>query len=192
MKLFGTALGVLFLMTSAFGASVKSDYRKDFDFRQLHTFAFKTERASNDPLITNTIEAERIKSALTAQLSANGFSQSVDSPDFIVAFYSRTKQRTQVESSPFGFGPGFGWGYGIPFRGRWRWGYGPDIWTTTYTQGCVMADIIDAKTQELVWRGVVQDTVNGIGQTDKQANSAAKDLVKRFLSDTRKLEKRNG
>ena len=55
-----------------------------------------------------------------------------------------------------------------------------------------MADIIDAKTQELVWRGVVQDTVNGIGQTDKQANNAAKDLVKRFLSDTRKLEKRKG
>jgi hypothetical protein len=39
---------------------------------------------------------------------------------------------------------------------------------------------------------VVQNTVNGIGQTDKQANNAAKDLVKRFLSDTRKLEKRNG
>ena len=109
MKLFGTVLGVLFLMTTAeaaFGASVKSDYRNDFDFRQLHTFAFKTERASNDPLATNTIEAERIN--LT------------------------------------------------------------------------------------VWRGVVEDTVNAIGQTDKQANNAAKDLVKRFLSDTRRLEKRNG
>ena len=185
MKLFGTVLGVLFLMTTApaaFAASVKSDYQKDFDFRQLHTFAFKTERASNDPLATNTIEAERIKNALAAQLTANGFAQSADTPDFIVAFYSRTKQRTQVESSPFGYGRGFGWGYGVPFGGRWRWGYGPDIWTTTYTEGCVMADIIDAKTQELVWRGVVQDTVNGIGQTDKQANNAAKDLVKRFLA----------
>jgi hypothetical protein len=29
---------------SAFGASVKSDYQKNFDFGQLHTFAFKTER----------------------------------------------------------------------------------------------------------------------------------------------------
>jgi len=199
VKLFGAVLGVLFLMTTVpatFAASVKSDYQKEFDFRKLHTFAFKTERASNDPLATNTIEAERIKNALTAQLSANGFTQNGDNPDFIVAFYSRTKQRTDVESSPFGFGPGFGpgfgWGYGVPFHNRWRWGYGPDIWTTTYTEGCVMADIIDAKTQELVWRGVVQDTVNGIGQTEKQANNAAKDLVKRFLSDTRKLEKRNG
>jgi len=203
VKLFGAVLGVLFLMTTApatFAASVKSDYQKEFDFAKLHTFAFKTERASSDPLATNTIEAERIKNALTAQLSANGFTQTGDNPDFIVAFYSRTKQQTAVQSSPFGFGPdfgpgfgrGFGWGYGVPFHNRWRWGYGPDIWTTTYTEGCVMADIIDAKTQELVWRGVVQDTVNGIGQTEKQANNAAKDLVKRFLSDTRKLEKRNG
>jgi hypothetical protein len=105
VKLFGTVLGFLFLMTTAqaaFGASVKSDYRKDFDFRQLHTFTFKTERASNDPLATNTIEAERIKNALTAQLSANGFAQSVDNPDFIVAFYSRTKLMSLVSSELVG------------------------------------------------------------------------------------------
>ena len=52
-----------------------------------------------------------------------------------------------------------------------------------------MADIIDPKTNEVVWRGTVRDTVNGIGQSDKQAKSAAKDLVQRFLKDTRKVEK---
>lgn len=193
MKVFRMFLSFLFLVAvvpAAFGASVKSDYQKDFDFGQLHTFTFKTERANNDPLATNTIEAERIQNALAAQLSANGFTQSADNPDFIVAFYSRTRQQTEVQS--FGYGPGFGWGYRVPFRGRWRWGYGPDIWTTTYTEGCVMADIIDAKTMELVWRGMVQDRVNGIGQSEKEANNAAKDLVKRYLKDTKKLaEKRN-
>ena len=28
-----------------------------------------------------------------------------------------------------------------------------------------MADIVDSKTNEVVWRGVVKDTVNGIGQS---------------------------
>ena len=194
MKVLQTFLMFLFVIVAvpaAFGASTKSDYQKDFDFGQLHTFAFKTERASNDPLAAKSIEAERIQNALTSQLEASGFAPATDHPDFIVAFYSRTQDRTVVESTPFGFGRGFGWGYGVPFRGRWRWGYGPDIWTTTYKQGCVMADIIDAKTNEVVWRGVVQDTVNGIGQSDKQANDAAKDLVQRFLKDTRKVEKRN-
>ena len=107
---------MLFAVTAAFGMSTKSDYEKNFDFSQLRTFAFKTDRASNDPLSTNTLEAGRIQNALAAQLEANGFSQAPENPDFIVAFYSRSKQKTQVESSGFGpgfgFGRGFGWGAG--------------------------------------------------------------------------------
>ena len=192
MKASKILLAVLFVAAvapAALCASTKSDYQKDFDFSRLRTFAFKTDRANNDPLAVNTIEAERIQSALARELESNGYTSDTGNPDFTVAFYSRTRERTRVQS--FGFGPGFGWGYGIPFRGRWRWGYGPDIWTTTYMQGCVMADIIDTRTNELVWRGVVQDTVNGIGQSEKEANNAAKDLVKRFVKDTKKVEKRN-
>jgi hypothetical protein len=193
---------VLFAVTAAFGMSVKSDYEKNFDFSQLHTFAFKTDRASNDPLSTNTLEAGRIQNALAAQLEANGFTQATGNPDFIVAFYSRTKQKTQVQSTGgfgpgfgagfgrFGYGRGFGWGYGIPGRGSWRWGYGPDIWTTNYTQGCVMADIIDARTNHLVWRGRVTDTIKGIGQSEKQTDQAAKDLVKKFVKDAKKVDKK--
>lgn len=196
MKSFRVALGgALFLLavTAAFGMSVKSDYDKNFDFNRLRTFSFKTDRDGNDPLRTNTIEAERIQNALAAQLEANGFSQSPQDPDFIVAFYSRTREKTQVQSlgPRFGFGPGFGWGYGIPYRARWRWGFGPNIWTTNYTQGCVMVDIINRQTNELVWRGVVKDTVNGIGQSEKQAGEAAKDLVKNFLKDAKKADKKN-
>ena len=184
---------VLFAVTAVFGMSVKSDYEKNFDFSQLHTFAFKTDRVSNDPLSTNTLEAGRIQNALTAQLEANGFTQASQNPDFIVAFYSRTKEKTQVQSAGFGpgfgFGRGFGWGYGIPGRGRWRWGYGPDIWTTNYTQGCVMADIIDARTNHLVWRGRVTDTINGVGQSEKKTDQAAKDLVSKFVKDAKKVDK---
>jgi uncharacterized membrane protein len=203
MKVFRvTVAGALLLVavTVVFGMSVKSDYEKNYNFSQLKTFAFKTDRTSNDPLSTNTLEAGRIQNALAAQLEANGFTQSTQNPDFIVAFYSRTKQKTQVQSSGFGggfgpgfgFGRGFGWGYGIPGRARWRYGYGPDIWTTNYTQGCVMADIIDPRTNDLVWRGVVKDTVNGIGQSEKQTDQAAKDLVKKFVKDAKKVDKKNG
>ena len=193
-RLTGAGMLVLFAFTAVFAMSVNSDYQKNFDFSKLRTFTFKTDRASNDPLSTNTLEAGRIQNALAAQLQANGFTQSSQNPDFIVAFYSRTKQKTQVQSlggfgPGFGWGRGFGWGYGIPYSARWRWGYGPDIWTTNYTEGCVMADIIDARTNELVWRGRVTDTVNGIGQSEKQAGQAAKDLISKFLKDAKKVDK---
>jgi len=199
MKVFRVMLagGLVFgVITVALGLSVKSDYQKNYDFGRLKTFAFKTDRASNDPLNTNTIEAQRIQNALAAQLEANGFTQAQQDPDFIVAFYATTKEKTSIQSTGgfgpgigrFGYGRGFGWGYGILGDGRWRWGFGPDIWTTNYTQGCVMADIIDPKNNELVWRGVVKDTVNGIGQSEKQSNQAAKDLVKNFVKDAKKEE----
>jgi hypothetical protein len=204
MKVFRVTVAgalVLLAVTAGFAMSVKSDYEKNFDFTQLRTFAFKTDRSVNDPLSTNTLEAGRIQNALAAQLEANGFTQAT-SPDFIVAFYSRTKQKTQVQSMGgfgpgpgsgfgprFGFGRGFGWGYGVPYRARWRYGYGPDIWTTNYTQGCVMADIIDARTNDLVWRGKVMDTVNGVGQSEKQSDQAAKDLVSKFVKDAKKVDK---
>jgi hypothetical protein len=53
-----------------------------------------------------------------------------------------------------------------------------------------MADIINPKTNELVWRGAVKDIVNGIGQSENQSNQAAKDLVKNFLKDAKKEEKK--
>ena len=53
-----------------------------------------------------------------------------------------------------------------------------------------MADVIDPKANELVWRGAVTDTVSGIGQSEKQANQAAKDLIKNFLKDAKKTEKK--
>src|SRR5882762_8010358 len=107
MKVFRVTVAgalVLFAVTAGFAMSVKSDYEKSFDFAQLHTFAFKTDRASNDPLTTNTLEAGRIQNALAAQLETNGFTQAAGSPDFIVAFYSRTKEKTSVQST--GIGPG--------------------------------------------------------------------------------------
>lgn len=55
----------------------------------------------------------------------------------------------------------------------------------------VGACIIDTRTNELVWRGVVKDTVNGIGQSEKQADEAAKNLVKRFLKDAKKVDKKS-
>ena len=88
MRAFKTFFSVLFLfvaLPTVFAASTTSDYQKDFDFSQLRTFTFKTDRAGNDPLATNTIQAERIQAALANQFQANGFTQSQDNPDFTIA-----------------------------------------------------------------------------------------------------------
>jgi len=43
---------VLFVVTAGFGMSVKSDYEKNFDFSQLHTFAFRL----TGPVMTRSVQ----------------------------------------------------------------------------------------------------------------------------------------
>ena len=53
-----------------------------------------------------------------------------------------------------------------------------------------MADIIDARTNDLVWRVKVTDTINGVGQSEKQTDQAPKDLVKKFVKDAKRVDKK--
>jgi hypothetical protein len=178
MKFFRTALGlslVLAAAAAAYGMSVKTDYDKSYDFGRLKTFSFRVQRRSDsDPLKANTLVADRIEGALRAQLEAHGFQyQPEGRPDFVAAFYARKKEKVQIEDLD----------YGLPFRRRWRWGFGPDIWTRYYTEGSVMVDFIAPQTKQLVWRGVVTDTISGVGQSEKQISQGADELVKHFMKD---------
>jgi hypothetical protein len=53
-----------------------------------------------------------------------------------------------------------------------------------------MADIIDARTNDLVWRGKVTDTISGVGQSEKQTDQAARDLIKKFMKEAKKVDKK--
>jgi hypothetical protein len=47
-----------------------------------------------------------------------------------------------------------------------------------YTQGSVIVDFVEPTSNQLIWRGRVTDTVNGLDQSEKQINKGAKQLVK--------------
>ncbi|HEX8289083.1 MAG TPA: DUF4136 domain-containing protein [Pyrinomonadaceae bacterium] len=178
MKIFRAILGLSMMLSavSVFAMSVKTDYDKNFNLGSLKTFAFKDQRrGNNDPLKTNTLTSSRIKNSLTAQLEENGFSLNDDNPDFLVAYYAGSKEKLDIQS----------FGYGYPRY--WRWGFGPDIWTRYYTEGSIVVDVINAKNNMLVWRGMVTDTIgNTPDQSEKQIKDGTEDLVKHFLKDIRK------
>lgn len=178
MKLFRkiTGLSLMLVAVSVFGSSVRTDYDKNFNFGNLKTFAFQEQRRGNrDTLKTDTLTATRIQNSLTAQLEENGFNSDSDNPDFKVAYYASSKEKLDIDS----------FGYGYPRR--WRWGFGGDMWTRYYTEGSIIVDIIDPKSNQLIWRGIVTDTIgNKPGQSENQINDGTKDLVRHFLKDIKK------
>lgn len=164
------------------GAETKSDYDKEYDFAKLKTFDFKEQA---QPVVMdahgpNNLWNRRIREELGKDLAADGFQATqAGHPDFLVAYSMGAKQRADVRYVGYGF-PGWG-------RHRWAWGgWGPefDVWRIPYTRSTLVVDIIDARTNMLVWRGYDTDQVD-LGKADKTIGKAVDSLVKRFVKETR-------
>jgi len=151
----------LILGTVALSAQAQKpqiQWNSKYDFDAVNTFAWQdtpdTSLETQNPfmhsLIKNTIEAELAKSSLT-EVEAN--------PDVWVNYHASTTTEVQLRTDSYGYSIG---GYGMAGWGYYGMAAGPVSSTTRaveYTKGTLVVDIWDAKSKELVWRGMVSDTL---------------------------------
>jgi hypothetical protein len=69
--------------------------------------------------------------------------------------------------------------------GWFGWPRGYDAWAVPYTESTVIVDVIDAHTNQLVWRGYDTDTLNA-GKPEKTLDNAVDHVVSRLVHDARK------
>lgn len=181
MKATAFVLGMTLIAgsSSAF-ASTHSDFTKSFPLQSLKTFEFKDQRRiSRDPLANNQIWANDVKDAIRRDLTAHGYVEATNGrPDFYVAFYVGLQDRYDISSV----------GYGLPMFHRWGWRGWPggyDVWAVPYTQSTVIVDVIDAKTNQLAWRGYDTGTLNS-GKPEKTLDSAVDHVLSRLYHDAKK------
>lgn len=183
MRIFRICLGVLTVVAvtgALLRAETNSYFDKSYNFMPLKTFDFKAQnRLSTDPIANNRIWSDEIRGEVANTLQANGFQRTTTGkPDFVVAYYLGLKERYNVAYLDYGF----------PGRGRFGWrgwgGWGGDIWNIPYTESTLIVDIVDAQTNQLIWRGYDTNTID-MKRPDRRLDKAADTLVKRFLKDTR-------
>lgn len=127
-------------LTSCSPFQVKSDYAATADFN-----SYKTYKLRIDDLKLNDIDKDRVLNELSRQLQSKGLS-SGDNPDLIVNVKANHKKITDIESNRSGM---YGWG------GPFGWGIGVNrTWSSNYNEGALIIDLIDTKTQKLVWQGI--------------------------------------
>jgi len=104
---------------------------------------------ANDPMLVNSLSNRALRADLAQAFTGLGYVANDSNPDFAVAYYACTKQKTDITY----------WDYGYSLRPRWWRGWGPR-WrameaptVTDYTQGTVIVDVVDPRTKELLWRG---------------------------------------
>lgn len=147
-------LFVVILLSGCSPFSVVSDYDRKYDFRSFQTYRWPTENEDirkGDVLVEHPLVYKRVQSAVNAQLRAKGFRLTgAKQADFIVYAHAGIKKRKTYHHSV---------GVGVPF-GPYHWyrpwwgPYGGYTFVSYYDEGSLVVDIIDARTKELVWRGV--------------------------------------
>ena len=127
---------------------IETDYDPAFDFGGYKRFAWLSEKSpiTGDVRLDNPLLHERLRQAIQQTLTAAGFEQvEAGSGDFRVGYHLSLQQRLDVSTLDrhYGYGPAAN-----------RWGYGPpETIVREYEEGTLVIDVVDARSDRLVWRG---------------------------------------
>lgn len=163
-------IGII-LFTSCSSVRVFSDYDTKADFNKFNTYAFF--KPGIDDAEVSDLDKRRILRAIDANLQAKGMNKS-QSPTLLVSIFTKEQDRVDVYNNNFGWGWGWGWG---PF---WGGNLGTSVARTT--EGSLYIDLIDAKTNELVWQGVGQSALYTGSDVDKREERIIK-IVTEILEE---------
>ncbi len=142
-----TQLSFFFLVLAQWacsdGITVRSTFDQQAPFEQYQTFAMLLP---NRPVATENVDIspfmmQKLRQMAHNELKTRGFVPAAkDTAELLVAVMAGTKRRIETNSTP-GYS---GYGYGGP-----GWSYSVD----DYLEGTLVIDLIDRKTESVVWRG---------------------------------------
>lgn len=170
----------VFLMGLA-GCAV-TDLDKSADFTRYKTFAWgKSEIDVSNPVYDSDLINKRIYHAVEKEFAKRGIVKNERNPDFIVRYHTYTEEKRQTQGGypyrygfhPFGFYP-FAFGWGFPYF------LTTPQTTREYTEGTLVLDIIDRRSDELIWRGSVSGNVEDASNLKKQIEKGIKAIMKKY------------
>jgi hypothetical protein len=128
------------------------------DFAAYRSFGFVsplgTDRAGYQSVVS-----QHLKAAVTRELVSRGLAPTEASPQLLINFSGRLSEKLRVDTMPaspvvsMGFGRGY-YGYRAGMYSTWP-AYAQEQRVSTYTEGTLNIDVVDAVRKQMVWEGVV-------------------------------------
>jgi Domain of unknown function (DUF4136) len=156
------AASLLVLAGCASAPDVRVDYDRTADFTRYKTFGFAS------PLGTDrggyqSIVSQHLKAATQRELEARGLRLDPVAPQLLVNFNAALNEKLRVSTVPvmtMGIGMGRGYyGYRTGLYSAWPL-YAEQTTVSPYSEGTLNIDVVDAARKQLVWEGVVTDSVS--------------------------------
>ena len=160
----------LFLVVSLLsctGARVSTNKTASVDLSKYETFAYLPMLKDSADQSTYNYEAEtRFMDQIGEEMRKLGYTIDVDNPDLLVHAQAQFQQEEDLQSEPvysnynyynYGYAPSFNYPYYYSGYTGVNNVVGYDLEEVEYGQGTMVVDLIDAKTNNIVWRGTAKD-----------------------------------
>jgi hypothetical protein len=154
-------VAVLCLSGCATKPYVSTDYEASYNFAALKSFAVKTAKQdTKENILISPFTLSHIHSLVSSELAKRY--QSVGesaTPDFYVTYYVVMEEKLDPGTYDSMYGMGF-WGRGYRYPSSIFYRPQLDGGVRVYNQGSLIVDMVDAKTQQPIWRGVSEKRLN--------------------------------
>lgn len=168
IKPYAILVASLFLAACS-SVQVVTDYDRAASFDRYKTYSLEP---SDAPIpMAPSVEAA-LRDSLRTQLDARGIIEVSENADLHVVRHVSTKQKTTVHQSP-----------GVPYRyGRYGAWTGASAYTdvSQYTEGTLILDFVDSKTQKLIFRGIATGTVGKPETNAERIREAVEKIVQDY------------
>lgn len=171
---------LLFVFASCSSVRVAADYDRKADFNSYNSYAFY--KPGVDKAEISDLDKKRILRAIDAELSAKGL-QKNETPSLLVSIFTKERERVDVYNNNFGYG----WGWNPWYYGGYGGVYGNSV--SRSTEGSLYIDLIDAKTNELVWQGIGSArliTGNDIDARDERIKEIVSEILAEYPPGAKK------
>lgn len=162
------------------GFAVDTDYDPGTDFSGYRSWYWLPPSPTGDPRIDNDLVANRIRGAVERSLAARGYAKtSTGEGSFGIGYHGFIQGKVDVQTVDRYYGYGPGWGrYGAGYGGM-----ATETYVDQYDEGTLILDIVDTRSQKLVWRGstsarVIED--DSPGERDERAQAVVDAILAKF------------
>jgi len=154
MRTYFLPFAALLIATLAGCATTpRHEFDQQANFTELRTFSWlEPEYGDSDvsvshPVLDSPLLGRRVKRALIGALQERGYQQVDENPDFFVTYHTAEAEQERRSGSyvQLGYGRGVS-----PFFGT---GILLDMTPRSFQEGTLIVDVVNARSDELVWRG---------------------------------------
>lgn len=148
-------ISFLFLLLSCSVAKVKhTESAPGFRLSNYKTFDYFKLEATGDTSANFEKNAALLRGAITKNLQAKGLRRSETQPELLINIGIVVDEKTQTRETTFREAP--------RYMGQRKYSWkSEEVEVGKYKEGTATVHLVDARTEEMVWQGVVQSIIPG-------------------------------